>query len=157
MRRTTAILSVAAVVLVAADLVAQTKPSFAGEWKMVVADGHGVPGVDLVITQDATSMTVDYVRGRAPAPAKLTYNLDGSASKNMVAGRGGAPAAQASRAMWAGNNLVVTTTTGEGDERRTFSMDGGYLVVETSVSGVTGGAPNITKATYKKYQRGFGG
>jgi hypothetical protein len=156
MRRVTAILCVA-VVLMAADLVAQAKPSFAGEWKMVVADGQGVPGVDLVITQDATSMTVDYVRGPAPAPAKLIYNLDGSASKNMVAGRGGgAPTGQASRAMWAGNDLVVTTTTGKGDEKRTFSLDGGYLVVETSAP-AAGGAPNITKATYKKYERGFGG
>ena len=34
MRRVTAILSVAAVVLMAAGLVAQAKPSFAGEWKM---------------------------------------------------------------------------------------------------------------------------
>ena len=32
MRRVTAILSVAAVVLMAAGLVAQAKPSFAGEW-----------------------------------------------------------------------------------------------------------------------------
>jgi hypothetical protein len=157
MPRIMAILSVTALAMMAADLVAQAKPSFAGEWKMVVADGRGVPGVDLVITQDATSMTVHYVRGHAPAPAKLTYNLDGSASKNMVPGRGGAPTAQASMARWAGNNLVVTTTTGEGDEKRTFSMDGGDLVIETSVSGATGGAPNITKATYKKYQRGFGG
>jgi len=35
----TAILSVAAVVLMAAGLVAQTKPSLAGEWKMVAAVG----------------------------------------------------------------------------------------------------------------------
>ena len=35
MRRVTAILSVAAVVLMAAGLVAQAKPSFAGEWKIV--------------------------------------------------------------------------------------------------------------------------
>jgi hypothetical protein len=34
MRRVAAILSVAAVVLMAAGLVAQAKPSFAGEWKI---------------------------------------------------------------------------------------------------------------------------
>ena len=45
MRRVTAILSVAAVVLMAAGVVAQAKPSFAGEWKMVAANGQGVnPG-----------------------------------------------------------------------------------------------------------------
>lgn len=92
MRRVTAMLSVAAVVLMAADLVAQAKPSFAGEWK-IVADpdsggGRGGPGVDLTITQSATAMTVEYrAGGQAPAPVKLTYNLDGSVSKNMTAGR----------------------------------------------------------------------
>ena len=50
MPRVTAILSVVAVVLMAADVVAQTKPSFAGQWKMVALRtwrGQGVPGEDL--------------------------------------------------------------------------------------------------------------
>jgi hypothetical protein len=151
MRRVTAILSVAVVVLMPAGLVAQAKPGFAGEWKKVVADGQGEPGVDLIITQDTTAMTVEYPRGGpAPAPVKLTYKLDGSVSKNTMAGRGGAPIEQVSKAMWAGNNIVVTTTTGAGEERRTFSMEGGNLVVETS-------APKVTKVTYKRYERGHGG
>jgi hypothetical protein len=155
MRRVTAVLSLAAVVLMAAGVVAQTRPSFAGEWKMVIARGQGEPGVDLIITQDATAMTVEYMRGQAPA--KLTYKLDGSVSKNMMAGRGGgAPTEQVSKAMWAGNNIVVTTTTGGGEEKRTFSMDGGDLVVETSAPARMG-APNITKVTYKRYERGHGG
>ena len=155
MRRVTAILSVAAVVLMAAGLVAQAKPSFAGEWKMVAPNGQGDPGVDLIITQGATSMTVECPK---PAPVKLTYKLDGSVSKNMMAGRGGAaPAEQVSKAMWAGNNIVVTTTTGAGEEKRTFSTEGGNLVVETSAPTRNGGAPNVTKVTYKKYERGHGG
>ncbi len=163
MRRVTAILSVAAVVMMAADLFAQTKPSFAGEWK-IVADpdsggGRGGPGADLTITQSATAMTVEYrAGGQAPAPVKLTYNLDGSVSKNITAGRGGgAPTEQVSKAIWAANKLVVTTTTGAGEEKRTFSTEGGYLVVETSAPARNGGASNITKVTYKKYERGFGG
>ena len=164
MRRVTAILSVAAVVLMAAGLVAQAKPSFAGEWKTVAdpADGgrgQGAPGVDLTITQSPAAMTLEYRGGgQAPAPVKFTYKLDGSVSKNMMAGRGGgAPTEKVSKAMWAGNNLVVATTTGAGEEKRTFSMEGGYLVVETSAPARNGGAPNITKVTYKKYERGFGG
>jgi hypothetical protein len=164
MRRVTAILSVAAVVLMAAGLVAQAKPSFAGEWK-IVADPDsgggrgGGPGIDLTITQGATAMTVEYrAGGQAPAPVKLTYKLDGSVSKNMMAGRGGgAPTEQVSKAMWAGNNIIVTTTTGAGEEKRTFSMDGGDLVVETSAPSRDGRAPNVTKVTYKRYERGFGG
>jgi hypothetical protein len=152
MRRVTAILSVAAVVLTAAGLVAQAKPSFAGEWKMDVPVGQGSPGVDLIITQDVTSMTVQDMRGRAPAPVKLTYKLDGSLSKNTMAGHaGGAPIEQVSKAIWAGNRVVVTTTTSAGEEKRTFSMDGGNLVVETS------GPANITTVTYQKYELGHGG
>jgi hypothetical protein len=166
MRRVAAILSAAAVVLTAAGLAAQAKPSFAGEWKIVAdpaADGGGGrgggAGVDLAIKQDDTAMTLEY-RGavQAPAPVKLTYKLDGSVSKSMMAGRGsGAPTEQVSKAMWAGNHIVVITTTGAGDEKRTFSMDGGYLVVETSAPARNGRAANITKVIYQRYERGFGG
>jgi hypothetical protein len=156
MRRVTAILSVAAVVLMAAGLAAQAKPSFAGEWKIAAEAGGGRssgPGIDLTITQGATAMTVECRGG-----VKLTYKLDGSVSKNTMAGRGGgAPTEQVSKAMWAGNNIVVTTTTGAGEEKRTFSMEGGNLVVETSAPGRDGRAPNVTKVTYKRYERGFGG
>ena len=86
MRRVTAILSVAAVVVMAAGLVAQAKPTFAGEWK-IVADPDsgggrgGGPGIDLTVTESATAMTVGYrAGGQGPAPVKLTYNLDGSSS-----------------------------------------------------------------------------
>ena len=159
MRRVAAILSVAAVVLMAAGLVAQEKPGFAGEWKLVADPGQGEPGIDLTITQSATAMTVEYrAGGQAPAPVKLIYRLDGSVSKNMMAGRsGGAPTEQVSKAMWAANRLVVTTTTGAGEEKRTFAMEGGDLVVETSAPTRGGGAPNISKVTYKKYERGYGG
>jgi hypothetical protein len=58
--------------------------------------------------------------------------------------------------MWAGSDLVVTTMTGAGEEKRTFSMDAGYLVVRTSAPARDGRAPNVTKVTYKRYERGFG-
>jgi hypothetical protein len=129
MRRVTAILSVAAVVSMAAGVIAQAKPSFAGEWRMVAANGQGEPGVDLIVTQGAESITVEYKRG-GPARSKAT---------------------------WVANNLVVITTTGAGEEKRTFSMEGGNLVVETSTRARAGGAPTITKVTYQRYQRGHGG
>jgi hypothetical protein len=158
MRRVAAILSVSAVVLMAAGVVAQAKPSFAGEWKKVTTDGQGEPGVDLTIRQSATAMTVEYrAGGQAPAPVTLTYKLDGSVSKNMMAGRGGAPIEEVSTAMWAANTLVVTTTTSAGAEKRTFAMEGGDLVVETSPAARGGGAPSISKVTYKRYERGHGG
>ena len=67
MRRVTAILSVAAVVLMAAGVVAQTKPSFAGEWKMAMGELVGPEG-DLIITQNATTMTLEYGGDKTPAP-----------------------------------------------------------------------------------------
>jgi hypothetical protein len=155
MRRVTAILSVAAVVLMAAGLVAQAKPSFAGDWKMV-GDLVGPEG-DMTITQNAGTMTLEG-GDQTAAPVKITYKLDGSVSRNMMAGRGGgAPTEQVSKAMWAGNNIVVTTTTSAGEEKRTFSMEGGNLVVETSAPARAGRAPNVTKVTYKRIVRGHGG
>ena len=132
MRSVTAILGLVVVALTTTGVVAQTKPSFAGEWKLVVANGQGVPGVDLAITQTGTAMTLEYRDA-----GKLTYKLEGS--------------------MWAGNTLVVTNTTGTGEEKRTLSMDAGYLVVETAASARGGGAPKVSKALYQPYVRGFGG
>jgi hypothetical protein len=156
MRRVTAILSVTAIVLMAAGLGAQAKPSFAGEWKMAVGALVGPEG-DLIITQNATTMTLEG-GDETPAPGKRTYKLDGSLSKNMMSARsGGAPAEQVSKATWAGNNMVVTTTTGAREEKLTFSMDGDNLVVETSAPARTGRAANLTKVTFKRIIRGHGG
>jgi hypothetical protein len=159
MQRLTAFLSVVAVVLMAAGLEAQAKPSFAGDWMMMGPDGRGNPGATLTITQSATAMTLEY-RGcdQAPAPGKLTYELDGSVSRNMMPARGGgAPTEQVAEAMWAGNKLVVTTATGAGEERRTFSLEGGNLVIDTSAPARNGAAPNVAKMTYTRYECGFGG
>jgi hypothetical protein len=114
--------------------------------------------VDLIITQGAGAMTVEDVRrGQSSAPVTLTYKLDGSVSRNMMPRTGGAPTEQVSTVAWAGNDLVVSTTTGAGEEQRTFSMDGDALVVQTSTPARNGTAASVSKVTYKKYQRGFGG
>jgi hypothetical protein len=87
--------------------------------------------------------------GQNPAPVKLVYMLDGSESKNTVMGRGGAQE-QVSKAAWSGQSLVVTTAMGAGEMKRTFSLQGGTLVVETSAPGRDGGPGMNTKVTYKK-------
>ncbi len=158
MRRMTAMLSVAAVVTMSAGSIAQVKPSFAGDWMMVGPDGRGDPGSTLTIAQSATTMALEY-KGcdPAPMPEKRVYALDGSASRNMVAGRDGAPTEQVSTATWAGNRLVVTTAIGVGKEQRAFSMNGDHLVIETSAPAPNGGAPNATRATYTRYECGHGG
>ena len=166
MKRMTAMLSAAAVVIMAAGLLAQAKPNFAGKWTMDApaagapggggggggrGGGGGGWGMANTITQDATTLTVEYMGGgQAPAPVKLVYKLDGTESKNMMAGRGGgAPTEQVSKAMWDGATLKITTTTPNGDQVRVISMEGAKLAISTTQNG-RDGAPATTKITYSK-------
>lgn len=159
MRRVRASLSVVAAVLMTTGVFAQARPSMAGDWMAIGPDGRGDPGATMTIAQSATTMTLEYVGcDQRAATGKLTYTLDGSVSRNRTVGAGGgAPTDHVSRATWVGNRVVVTTTTASGDEKRTFSLEGDDLVVETSAPGRNGGAPNVARVTYTKYECGFGG
>src|SRR5690606_3323508 len=101
MKRATALLTAMAVILGTAAMIAQARPSFAGKWTLdpaSVAPAGGAPGggrgggrgglgQELTITQDATTLTLEYVGGgRNPGPVKLAYALDGSESKNTGMG-----------------------------------------------------------------------
>ncbi|MCC7007638.1 MAG: hypothetical protein IT184_02370 [Acidobacteria bacterium] len=135
--------------------------NFAGKWVMQPSadaaggggggrGGRGGLGQELTITQDAGALTLEYVGGgQNPAPVKLVYKLDGSESKNMMMGRGG-QTEQVSKAAWTGSTLTITTTTQFGEQKRTLSLDGGNLVIETSAPGRDGGPGMSVKQTYKK-------
>jgi len=165
MKRATALLTAMAVILGTAAMIAQARPSFAGKWTLdpaSVAPAGGAPGggrgggrgglgQELTITQDATTLTLEYVGGgRNPGPVKLAYALDGSESKNT--GMGGQE--QVAKAAWDGNNLVVTTalTMMEQtvEQKRTFSLEGGNLVIETVQPGRGGGPATPVRMVYKK-------
>jgi hypothetical protein len=164
MKRVTAFVAAAALVLGTASAFAQAKPSFAGKWVAeapAAAPGGGAPaagggrgggrggglGQELTITQDATTLKIDYVGGgRNPGPVSLTYKLDGSDSPNP--GFGGNE--QISKAAWEGQKLVVTTPFMGGEQKRTFSLEGGNLVVETANPGREGGPGMTTRMVYKK-------
>jgi hypothetical protein len=159
MRRITTLVAVAALALTA-SLAAQA--NFAGKWTMdpasapdpAVGGGRGgrggMLGQELTISQDAKTLTLQYMGGgQNPAPVKLVYMLDGSESKNTVMARGG-QMEQVSKATWAGQSLVITTAMGAGEMKRTLSLQGGNLVVETSAPGRDGGPGMNTKVTYKK-------
>ena len=99
-------------------------------------------------------MTLEYMAGgQAPAPVKLTYKLDGSENKNSVMMRG-EQTTQTSKAMWAGNTIVVTTQINMGgnnvEQKRVFAIEGGNLTIETTQPGRDGGPGTPTKVTYKK-------
>lgn len=168
MRRVTAMLGAAAIVLWAVGVNAQAKPSFAGKWTREApaggaaaaggggggrgGGGGGGFGMECTITQDASSLTVEYMAGgQNPTPIKLAYKLDGSESKNSMPGRGGGAATEVtSTAKWDGSKLVITTKGANGDTVRALSMDGAKLSVETTAPGRQGGDPTTTKATYTK-------
>lgn len=163
MKRMTAMLSAAALVVLTAGLMAQAT-NFAGKWTRVEdpaaaaapggggggRGGRGGFGQEVTITQDAKAITLEYMGGgQNPAPMKRVYNLDGSDSKNTMT-FGGNAIEQVSKATWEGGKLVVTTAGQNGETKQTLSLTGGNLVVEQTAPGRGGGAPTTTTVTYKK-------
>ncbi|MGE5838211.1 MAG: hypothetical protein ACM4AI_27300 [Acidobacteriota bacterium] len=162
MRRISALLSVAAVVLWTVGAYAQAKPDFSGKWVREApaggaaaggggggrGGGGGGFGMENTITQNAKTLTIEYTQGQNPV--KLVFNLDGSPSTNKVMGRGGEAMDQVSKATWDGSKISITTTTANGEVKRVISMEGANMVVESTVPGREGGAPQTSKAVYKK-------
>jgi len=102
--------------VVVAVAFAQGKPSFAGKWTPEApaagaaagGGGRGMGGGPMTVTQDAKTLTVERTMGQNTV--KLVYNLDGTESKNEMAGRGGgAPTVQVSTTKWDGAKLLITT------------------------------------------------
>jgi hypothetical protein len=183
------LVTAAALVVASANAFAQAKPSFAGKWTLVPpADaaagggggggrgggrggGGGGIGMEPTIVQDANTLTITRMGGGAnPVEIKSVYKLDGSESKNMVAGgrggRGGGadaaaapppPVEQISKAKWDGNKIIIVTTMAgrQGgpptDVTMVLSLDAsGNMVVETTRPGRDGGPPTTSAQTYKK-------
>ena len=165
--------AVAAFVLsTATGAFAQAKPDFSGKWTLDPASAPAAPagggggggrgggrgggggagfGQEFTAKQDANTLTITRTQGDQQVSA--AYKLDGSESKNVVAGRNGQQE-QVSKTMWMGNKLMITTTLNFGgnnvEQTRTLSMDGGNLVIEQSQPGRDGGAPQTQKLVYKK-------
>jgi hypothetical protein len=163
MRRISALLSVAAVVMWTVGAYAQAKPDFSGKWVREAPaggaaaggggggggrGGGGGFGMENTITQNAKTLTVEYTQGQNPV--KLVFNLDGSASTNKMMGRGGEATDQVSKATWDGAKISIVTTTPNGDVKRVISMEGANMVIESTIPGREGGAPTTNKAVYKK-------
>jgi hypothetical protein len=172
MRRNFLIVAVVLMFGAAVSLAAQAKPDFSGKWVMDPASAPAAPagggggggggrggggggrggfGGEFTAKQDATTLTITQNQGGQDVT--LSYKLDGSESKNTVQGRGGAQE-QVSKAAWDGAKLVITTTLNFGgnnvEQKRTLSMEGGNLVIETLQPGRDGGPGTPTKLVYKK-------
>ena len=174
MRRNFLIVAVVLMFGTAASLAAQAKADFSGKWVMDPASSPAPPagapaggggggrgggrggggagfGQEFTAKQDAKTLTITRMQGDQTVVA--TYNLDGSESKNTVAGRGGQQE-QVSKAAWDGAKLVITTTLDFGgnkvEQKRTLSLEGGNLVIETVQPGRDGGPGTPQKLVYKK-------
>lgn len=172
MRRSTVLMSLAAVAIFASNAVAQAKPSFAGSWILVVDSaamaqqmaaaeggggggggrggrGGGGMGQTFSAMQDDKTLTVTRTQGQNEI--KMVYNLDGSESKNVMMGRGG-QTEQVSKAAWEGTTLVITRTQATPDGatvtiRQIWALDAaGNLWLENHRDGQAMGA----KIQYKK-------
>ena len=174
MRRVTALVSAAAVVLWAAAVMAQAKPNFAGTWTMdqekttaanpAAAGGGGGGGGQrgggagggggrggaqgpMTIKQDATSLSIE--RQGANGPTTTTYVLDGKANK-MTQGQ----AEVTYTAKVVGATIEIETTRDmQGTavtSKQIWSMDGEWLVSTSQQPGRNGGEATSRKTYYKK-------
>jgi hypothetical protein len=154
--------------------VAADKPDFSGKWVAVdpqpaaapAAGGGSAPGggpgrgpggggrgfqpgygPEFTVKQDAKTLTITR-GGQAP---QLTFNLDGSESKNTMT-RDGQQIEQISTAKWDGDKLVIVTQlTFQGntrEQRRVLSLDGANLVIDQTSPGR--GGTTTAKVAYKK-------
>jgi len=157
-------MGVAAVAFMASTAAAQAKTSFAGTWNIVQdtaamaqqqgrggRGGGGGFGNTFTVTQDDKTLTI--TRTTQNGEVKSVYNLDGSDSKNMQQGRGGATEV-ISHAKWDGAKVVISTTRDFNGTSMTttqsFSLDAsGNLWIETSRPGQNG-ETMTTKVQYKK-------
>lgn len=107
-----------------------------------------------------------FSRGDLQRPLKYRYSLDGSETRNTIMmGRG--TQAQVSTAAWEGDKLVITTIHGFQNPENARGMSYQVrqtlallrdpspdtppsLVVETTRSGVLGGAPSTSRTVYRR-------
>jgi hypothetical protein len=166
MRRMAMVTSVLAAAVLVVGLAAQAT-SFAGKWTLVPdpnaaaggggrggrGGGFGGLGQEATIAQDASTLTV--TRTTQAGEIKSVYKLDGSESTNTM-NFGGNSVDQKSTAKWDGPKLTITTSSDFGGNQfqttMTLSLDAsGNLTVESSRPDFQGGgAPVVTKMTYKK-------
>ena len=162
MRRMTALLGAAAIVLATTSAFAQ-KANFAGKWTReapaagaAAAGGGGGGGgafncgMTCDITQDATSIKVSRMQGEATVVA--SFPTAGGEAKNQQPGRQGAPPTDVvSTTKWDGAKYIVTTTRDfQGTSitsTQTISIEGGKLTIVTT-SSREGAAPSTI--TYTK-------
>ena len=159
--------------MLSAILQAQDRPNFSGQWTIApesVAGARGTRGdmgsgwgSPITVSQNEATLTVQYAffaRGDMQPPLKFVYALNGSETRNTVM-MGQGIQAQLSKVRWDGNKLIITTVhtftnpqdgkPATTEVRQTLSLESPKsLLVETTRSGVLGGAPSTSRTVYAK-------
>jgi hypothetical protein len=146
-----ALVCIVAVALAAAVTVsAQGKPDFSGKWTLVSpADSAGQV---LVVKQDAR--TLSSVHPSEGDDHNIVFNLDGSERRNALSSHGAEIVAMA-KAVWNGNDLVITEAVtypagNRADTKQIWSLDAtGRLLIDHTYTSA-GKAPVNVKLIYKK-------
>ena len=140
------------------SVVAQTKPSFTGKWKLVTSvgasqTGAGVGGLGTAfsVVQDEKTIAIT-TNLPVVGEVKTVYNFDGSETRNPLTFNG-TTVDRLSKVKWDGTRLVVTTTVKTmgtaAETTQIWSLDtSGNLVVE-QVSN-SRGRQETTTGFYKK-------
>jgi hypothetical protein len=140
MRRLITMLLVAAAPLAAQS----THPDFSGKWTLDPAKSGGqmmATSVTSTITQTDKAVKVEQKAETpmGPQSATLTYNLDGSPSKNSVTAQGGSIDLN-STAGWKGDTLTIATTAEvqgmqlQQNDKWTLSDGGKTLTISSDIS-----------------------
>lgn len=171
------VLPVSLICLSAAPAIAQSHPTLAGEWVRVditpakptvatagdaafrIGDMGSGWGTPLTIRQTTDSLLVDYAQFSTydlQPRQRYAFALDGSETRNRVI-VGHAEALQRSRAVWRGDELVITTLHAAPPEvsrtptqvQQVLSLDAsGQLIVETTRPGYHGA--NVVRTVYTR-------
>ena len=166
MRRATAVLGAAAIVLGSVGAFAQGKPSFAGSWtpdmeKTVAANPNqpkAVPAArPMAIKQDAATFTIERLGAPTPpqgVPASaVTYNLNNQPMDVDSSKREPNERPAQVRARWVNDTIVLETTRNVKDAKIvstvTYARDGKYLVVTSKEPDAS--APGGTKTIVTYY------
>jgi hypothetical protein len=130
----------AAAMFAVATMAWAQKPDFSGTWTLAPASAPaaGAGGVlgngPATVRQTAETLTVERTMGGDTAT--LTYKLDGSDSRNTIAGRDGQSIDSMSTVRWDGPTLTIVTRQETGGQivqsTDVWTVDGGTLTVETT-------------------------
>ena len=143
-----------ATAVVLTGIAAQAPPNLSGTWRPGDPMSGQANPFEFTITQTADSVTI-----RTPLnnPDSVTMKLNGEETRTQVGGGQRGPGVTvASRAVWEGSKLVVTSAVsggrgGPSSAKQVYSLNGDTLTLETSNSLPDGSTTSPRTATYVKY------